>query len=55
VDVKRKRISLSLKKDPGTQRPKQERSHQQAPQATQQLKPQTDMNALKQAFMKNRT
>ena len=33
VDVKRKRISLSLKKDPqSAQRPKQERSQQQAPQ-----------------------
>jgi protein Tex len=60
VDVKRKRISLSLKKDPqGATRPKQERSQQQAPQAEQQpkprQKPQMDMNALKQAFMKNRT
>jgi uncharacterized protein len=55
VDVKRKRISLSLKKDPqGLQRPKQERAQQQAPQA-KQPKPQMDMNALKQAFMKNRT
>jgi transcriptional accessory protein Tex/SPT6 len=64
VDVKRKRISLSLKKDPqGAQRPKQERSQQQTPQAKQQpkpqpkpqLKPQADMNDLKAAFMKNRT
>jgi uncharacterized protein len=60
VDVKRKRISLSLKKDPqSAQRPKQERSRQQAPGAKQQpkpqQKPQMDMNALKQAFMKNRT
>ncbi len=44
VDVKRKRISLSLKKNP-EQQGKQER----------QPKPQTDLNALQQAFMKNRT
>lgn len=51
VDVKRKRISLSLKKDPqSAQRPKQGRS-QQAPQQ----KPQIDMNALKQEFMRKRT
>jgi uncharacterized protein len=60
VDVKRRRISLSLKKEPrSAQRPKQEPSRQQAPQAKQQpkpqQKPQMDMNALKQAFMKNRT
>jgi len=60
VDVKRKRISLSLKKDPqSAQRPKQELSRQRAPQAKQQPKPQQDpqmdMNALKLAFMKNRT
>jgi len=59
VDVKRKRISLSLKKDPqSAARPKQERS-QQLPQAKQQPKPQqnpvNDMNTLKAAFMKNRT
>ena len=44
VDLKRKRISLSLKKNP-QQQGKQER----------QPKPQTDLNALQQAFMKNRT
>jgi protein Tex len=60
VDVKRKRISLSLKKDPQSAQPrKQERSRQQAPGAKQQpklhQKPEIDMNALKQAFMKNRT
>jgi len=60
VDVKRKRISLSLKKDPqNSQRQNQERSQQQAPRATQPQKPQqkpvADMEALKQAFMKNRT
>ena len=65
VDVKRKRISLSLKKDPqSTQRPKQERSQQPAPQAGKQQpkaqpkpqqKPQADMNDLKAAFMRNRT
>lgn len=55
VDVKRKRISLSLKKNPQSAQPrKQERAQQQAPQA-KQPKPQMDMNALKQAFMKNRT
>jgi len=54
VDVKRKRISLSLKKNP-------EKSQQQPRQKQQSLpieknpKPQTDMNALRQAFMKNRT
>jgi uncharacterized protein len=47
VDVKRKRISLSLKKNPQKQEHKQQ----------QQQKPmrQTDYNALKQAFSKNRT
>jgi uncharacterized protein len=53
VDVKRKRISLSLKKERG--RPKQERSQPQPQQKKQQQKPQTDINALQQAFMKNRT
>lgn len=48
VDVKRKRISLSLKKNP-EQQGKQER------QSKPPQKPQTDLNALKQAFMKNRT
>lgn len=43
-DVKRKRISLSLKKNP-EQKGKQEH----------QPKPQKDLNALQQAFMKNRT
>jgi uncharacterized protein len=49
VDVKRKRISLSLKNP--QQQGKQER------QLKQQQKPQplTDINALQQAFMKNRT
>jgi uncharacterized protein len=64
VDMKRKRISLSLKKDPqSAQRPKQERSQQQPSQGVkQQPKPQpkpqhkpADMNDLKAAFMKNRT
>ena len=53
VDVKRKRISLSLKKNPD--RPKQEQAKQQPQQKKQQQKPQTDINALQQAFMKNRT
>lgn len=48
VDVKRKRISLSLKKNP-EQQGKQER------QPKPQQKPQADLNALQQAFMKNRT
>ena len=52
VDVKRKRISLSLKKNP-EQQGKQER--QPKPQQKTQPKPQTDLNALQQAFMKNRT
>lgn len=60
VDVKRKRISLSLKRDPQSAQPrKQARSQQQAPQAKEHPKPQQklqmDMNALKQAFMKNRS
>jgi len=53
VDAKRKRISLSLKKDPD--RPKQDRSRPQPKQERQPEKPQPDVNALKQAFMKNRT
>jgi uncharacterized protein len=53
VDVKRKRISLSLKKNPD--RPKQEQAMRQAQQKKQQQKPQTDINALRQSFMKNRT
>jgi len=45
VDVKRKRISLSLRKNPEkTQQPRQ-----------QQEKPETDFQALQQAFMKGRT
>ncbi len=53
VDVKRKRISLSLKKNPD--RPKQEQAKRQPQQKKQQQKPQADINALQQAFMKNRT
>ena len=50
VDVKRKRISLSLKRNP--QQPgNQERQAQQQPKE----KPRTDYNALRQTFMKNRT
>jgi len=48
VDVKRKRISLSLKKNP-------EQHGRQEPQPKPQQKPQADLNALQQAFMKNRT
>jgi uncharacterized protein len=51
VDVKRKRISLSLKKNPD--RPKQDQSQTQPKLKPQ--KPQPDINDLKQAFMKNRT
>jgi uncharacterized protein len=51
VDVKRKRISLSLKKDPrNAQRHKKEQGREQKEQ-----KPPTDVNALRQAFLKNRT
>ncbi len=52
VDVKRKRISLSLKKNP-EQQGRQER--QPKPQQKPQQKSQADLNALQQAFMKNRT
>ncbi len=48
VDVQRKRISLSLKKNP-------EKSGTQERQVKQQPKPQTDLNTLQKAFMKNRT
>jgi protein Tex len=55
VDVKRKRISLSLKKNP-QQQGKQERQPKREVQPNQpKQKPQTDINALQQAFMKNRT
>ncbi len=58
VDVKRKRISLSLKRNP--QQPgNQERQAKQQPKEKlrekPREKPQTDYNALQQAFMKNRT
>jgi protein Tex len=53
VDVKRKRISLSLKKNPD--RPKPDRSQPQPKQERQPEKPQPDINALQQVFMKNRT
>jgi protein Tex len=46
VDVKRKRISLSLKKNP-------EKPRQQPQQ--EKTKPQADVRSLQQAFMKNRT
>lgn len=54
VDVKRKRISLSLKKNP-EKSPHQPGQKQQPRPAEKSPKPQTDMNALQQAFMKNRT
>ncbi len=47
VDVKRKRIALSLKKNP--EKPRQEQDRQRTE------KPQADINALQKAFMKNRT
>ncbi len=47
VDVQRKRISLSLKKNP------QQEGRQEKP--AKQKKEQADYNALQQAFMKNRT
>src|SRR3990172_184996 len=48
VDVKRKRISLSLKKN-------QEQQGKRKRQPKPQEKPKADLNALQQAFMKNRT
>ncbi len=53
VDVKRKRIALSLKKNPD--RPKHDQSQTQPKQKSPPPKPQPDINDLKQAFMKNRT
>jgi uncharacterized protein len=53
VDVKRKRISLSLKRNPD--RPKPDRSQPRPKQERPPEKPQPDVNALQQAFMKNRT
>ena len=52
VDVKRKRISLSLKKGPDSRSGKRSKSNRQKQKPQ---KPQTDINDLKQAFMKNRT
>jgi len=54
VDVKRKRISLSLKKNPEKSQ-HQPRQKQQPQPPEKKPKPETDMNALRQAFMKNRT
>jgi uncharacterized protein len=53
VDVKRKRISLSLKKNPD--RLKQEQTKHRTQQKKQQQKTETDITALRQAFMKIRT
>jgi uncharacterized protein len=50
VDAARKRISLSLKKNPEKQA-----GQNQSGQPKQQQKPQTDLNALKNAFSRNRT
>ena len=47
VDVKRKRISLSLKKNPEKPQQQQQRKKTEKPQA--------DISSLQQAFMKNRT
>jgi len=56
VDVKRKRISLSLKKDPhAAQRPKQQQLPVQQAQQKPVPKKAADVTALQQAFMKNRT
>jgi uncharacterized protein len=49
VDVQRKRISLSLKKNP------QQQGRQEKPAARKPEKPQADVNALQKAFMQNRT
>jgi uncharacterized protein len=48
VDVQRKRISLSLKKNPETQAP-----HKQGQQ--KKAKPQADLSSLQRAFSRNRT
>ena len=50
VDVKRRRISLSLKRNP-----QQPGNQEKQPQRQTKEKPRTDYNALQQAFMKNRT
>lgn len=50
VDVKRKRISLSLKKDP-----QQQGRRDQRPKQEQKPAPQMDVKALQAAFAKNRT
>jgi uncharacterized protein len=63
VDVKRKRISLSLKKNPGhSSQPQQLQQQQTTQNQKQQQKPrqekpkqQADINDLQRAFMKNRT
>ncbi len=55
VDVPRKRISLSLKKNPEKQAGQKQAPQKQVGQPKQQQKPQTDFNALKNAFSRNRT
>ncbi len=55
VDVQRKRISLSLKKNPEKQAGQKQAPQKQGGQPKQQQKPQTDLNALKNAFSRNRT
>lgn len=60
VDLQRKRISLSLKKNPQQQgkregQPQAQQKPQQKPVQKPQPKPQNDVHALQQAFMKNRT
>lgn len=54
VDLKRKRISLSLKKDPKSP-PREHRQSAGHKQQPPKPRPQTDVNALQQAFMKNRS
>jgi uncharacterized protein len=58
VDVKRKRISLSLKRNPqqpGNQERQAKQEPKEKPKEKPREKPRTDYNALQQAFMKNRT
>ena len=58
VDVKRKRISLSLKRNPqqpGNQERQAKQQSKEKPREKLKEKSQTDFNALQQAFTKNRT
>ena len=53
VDVQRKRISLSLKKNP--EKPGAQKQAGQKQEVKKKEKPQADLNALKNAFSRNRT